>query len=275
MLSPPSEHIEWRRPVRGGKGHRWRSRARRRSSSAAHRAWRGPRPRCWPSGARRSRSSTCRRRRAPRWPRPWAARFHPVDVTDDEAVELVLAEVVDALGGLHIAVNTAGGGIAKRTLTKDGPHPLDDFRGVIELNLIATFNLNRLQAFHMCEERARGRRARASSSTPRRSRPSRARSARSPTPRRRPASPGMALTMARDLGSLGIRVVAIAPSLFSTGITEGSPTSSPRRSPRTPRSRSGWAAPRSTARLAVAIVETPMLNGSCIRLDAGQRFAPK
>jgi hypothetical protein len=25
----------------------------------------------------------------------------------------------------------------------------------------------------------------------------------------------------------------------------------------------------------VAIVETPMLNGSCIRLDAGQRFAPK
>ena len=34
---------------------------------------------------------------------------------------------------------------------------------------------------------------------------------------------GMALTMARDLGSLGIRVVAIAPSLFSTGITAGHP----------------------------------------------------
>jgi len=25
----------------------------------------------------------------------------------------------------------------------------------------------------------------------------------------------------------------------------------------------------------VAIVENPMLNGSCIRLDGGQRFAPK
>ena len=33
----------------------------------------------------------------------------------------------------------------------------------------------------------------------------------------------MTLTMARDLGSLGIRVLAIAPSLFSTGITKGIP----------------------------------------------------
>lgn len=32
---------------------------------------------------------------------------------------------------------------------------------------------------------------------------------------------GMALTMARDLGSLGIRVLAIAPSLFTTGATAG------------------------------------------------------
>jgi hypothetical protein len=29
------------------------------------------------------------------------------------------------------------------------------------------------------------------------------------------------------------------------------------------------------ARMAVAIVENPMLNGSTIRLDGGQRFAPK
>lgn len=29
------------------------------------------------------------------------------------------------------------------------------------------------------------------------------------------------------------------------------------------------------AKLALAIVENPMLNGQCIHLDAGQRFAPK
>jgi short-subunit dehydrogenase len=33
--------------------------------------------------------------------------------------------------------------------------------------------------------------------------------------------------------------------------------------------------PEEYAKLAVAIVENPMLNGQCIRLDAGQRVAPK
>ena len=47
---------------------------------------------------------------------------------DDAGIEQAIDDAVDALGGLHIAVNTAGGGIAKRTLTKEGPHPLDEFR---------------------------------------------------------------------------------------------------------------------------------------------------
>ena len=89
------------------------------------------------------------------------------------------------------------------------------------------------------------------------------------------AQTGMALTMARDLGSLGIRVVAVAPSLFSTGITQGIPdefadvltkdAAFPKRMGR----------PEEYGKLVAAIVENPMLNGSCIRLDAGQRFAPK
>ena len=33
--------------------------------------------------------------------------------------------------------------------------------------------------------------------------------------------------------------------------------------------------PEEYAKLALAIVENPMLNGQCLRLDAGQRFAPK
>jgi hypothetical protein len=33
--------------------------------------------------------------------------------------------------------------------------------------------------------------------------------------------------------------------------------------------------PDEYARLAVAIIENPMLNGGTIRLDAGQRFAPR
>ena len=85
----------------------------------------------------------------------------------------------------------------------------------------------------------------------------------------------MCLTMARDLGSLGIRVLAIAPSLFSTGATSGLPddvtaalvkdAAFPRRMGR----------PDEYAKLALAIIDNQMLNGQCLRLDAGQRFGPK
>jgi NAD(P)-dependent dehydrogenase (short-subunit alcohol dehydrogenase family) len=86
---------------------------------------------------------------------------------------------------------------------------------------------------------------------------------------------GMTLTMARDLGSLGIRVNTIAPSLFETGLTARvtedraenmtKDAAFPRRMGR----------PDEYGRLAVAIIENPMLNGDTIRLDGGQRFAPK
>src|SRR5690606_10532509 len=46
--------------------------------------------------------------------------FHPLDVTDEAAVETVMGDAVEALGGLHVAINTAGGGTARRTLTKEG-----------------------------------------------------------------------------------------------------------------------------------------------------------
>ncbi len=200
--------------------------------------------------------------------------FHAVDVMDEDNVEQALADAVGQLGGLHIAVNTAGGGIGKRTLTKEGPHPLDEFRRTIELNLIATFNLNRLQAHAMStnepEDGERGVMINTASIAA-----FEGQIGQVAYTAAKAGIAGMTLTMARDLGSLGIRVLSIAPSLFSTGITEGIPdefadvltkdAAFPKRMGR----------PEEYGKLAVAIVENPMLNGSCIRLDAGQRFAPK
>ena len=68
--------------------------------------------------------------------------FHEVNILDDAQTETAMADAVEALGGLHIAVNTAGGGTAKRTLTKEGPHPLEEFRKIVELNLIGTFDFD-------------------------------------------------------------------------------------------------------------------------------------
>lgn len=200
--------------------------------------------------------------------------FHPVDVMDDAGVEQALAAAVEQLGGLHIAVNTAGGGTAKRTLTKDGPHPLDEFRRIVELNLIASFNLNRLQAFHMSknepDDDERGVIIDTASIAA-----FEGQIGQVAYTAAKAGIAGMVFTMARDLGSLGIRVVAIAPSLFSTGITKGIPDDFAAALTKDAAFPKRMGRPEEYGRLAVAIVENPMLNGSTIRLDAGQRFAPK
>jgi NAD(P)-dependent dehydrogenase (short-subunit alcohol dehydrogenase family) len=200
--------------------------------------------------------------------------FHECDVTDDDGVGHAIEDAVSALGGLHIAVNTAGGGIAKRTLTREGPHPLDEFRQVVELNLVATFNLNRLQAWHMSkndpEDDERGVIVNTASIAAFEGQIGQVAYAAAKS-----GIAGMVFTMARDLGSVGVRVNAIAPSLFSTGLTKGvteefaavltKDAAFPKRMGR----------PEEFAHLATAIVENSMLNGSTIRLDGGQRFAPK
>jgi NAD(P)-dependent dehydrogenase (short-subunit alcohol dehydrogenase family) len=86
---------------------------------------------------------------------------------------------------------------------------------------------------------------------------------------------GMRLTMARDLGSLGIRVLAIAPSLFATGLTKDIPDEFASALTKDAAFPKRLGKPEGYAKLALAMVDNPMLNGQCIRLDAGQRFAPK
>jgi NAD(P)-dependent dehydrogenase (short-subunit alcohol dehydrogenase family) len=202
------------------------------------------------------------------------ATFHPCDVMDADSVETAFGTALEVLGGLHIAVNTAGGGIAMRTVSKNGPHPLDEFRRVIELSLVATFNLNRLQAWEMSknepEEEERGVIIDTASVA--------AFEGQIGQVAYTAAKAGVAammLPMARDLGSLGIRSVAIAPSLFLTGITSLAPAEMQKELTRDNAFPRRMGKPEEYAQLALAIVRNPMLNGSCIRLDAGVRFAPK
>ncbi|MFI6338972.1 SDR family NAD(P)-dependent oxidoreductase [Streptomyces sp. NPDC050535] len=204
--------------------------------------------------------------------------FHPVDVTDFEATESALAIAVEALGGLHVSITTAGGGRAHRTLGRDGPHDLDAFRRILDLNTVATFNISRLAAAHMSRNEPedpehtgeRGVIVNTSSIAAFEGQVGQVAYSAA-----KAAIAGMSLTMARDLGSLGIRVLAIAPSLFDTGATDRIPEETraalvkdaafPRRLGR----------PEEYAKLALAIIDNPMLNGQCLRLDAGQRFAPR
>src|SRR5437868_1399635 len=74
-----------------------------------------------------------------------AARFVHADVTNEDSLGACVASV-DSLQGL---VNCAGIGLAERTLGRSGPHPLDRFVRVLQVNLIGTFNAIRLAAVRM------------------------------------------------------------------------------------------------------------------------------
>lgn len=200
--------------------------------------------------------------------------FVALDILDFETTEQTLAAAVSNLGGLHIAINTAGGGTVKKTLGRSGPHDLETFRDVVDLNLVSTFNLNRLQAQHMSanepEDNERGVLVNTSSIAAFEGQIGQVAYTAS-----KAGIAAMSLVMARDLGPLGIRAMAIAPSLFATGATAGftdeqvaplvADAAFPKRMGR----------PQEYAQLAIAIIENQMLNGQCLRLDAGQRFAPR
>ncbi|MDX1873831.1 SDR family NAD(P)-dependent oxidoreductase [Mycolicibacterium sp. 120266] len=202
------------------------------------------------------------------------ATFYPVDVLDFDGTEEVLSQAVGDLGALHVAVTTAGGGAGQRTVTKHGPHKLEDFRACIDLNLIGTFNVNRLAAWHMSanepEDDERGVIINTASIAAFEGQIGQVAYSAAKS-----AVAGMSLTMARDLGSLGIRVLAIAPSLFATGLTEGIPDEAAKQLTKDAAFPRRLGRSEEYARLALAIVDNQMLNGQCIRLDGGQRFAPK
>ncbi|MCS7070025.1 MAG: SDR family NAD(P)-dependent oxidoreductase, partial [Anaerolinea sp.] len=67
------------------------------------------------------------------------ARAAAADVTSEAEVGAAIALAISAFGALHINVNCAGIGMALRTISKNGPHPLDVFETVIRINLIGTF----------------------------------------------------------------------------------------------------------------------------------------
>ena len=67
------------------------------------------------------------------------------DVSDEQAVERALAQIVEDFGSLDILVNNAGRAIRKPAVEI----ALEEWRSVIELNLTALFSCSRLAARHM------------------------------------------------------------------------------------------------------------------------------
>lgn len=201
--------------------------------------------------------------------------WHPCDVLDFDGMAIVIDEAVGALGGLDAALNTAGGGRGGRTLSRQGPLSLEVFRHTIDLNLVGTFNTNRLCAAHMNENEPNEDGERGVMINTASIAAFEGQIGQVGYTAAKAGIAGMTLTMARDLGSLGIRVNTIAPSLFATGLTAGVSDEMATNLTKDAAFPKRLGKPDEFARLAIAIIENPMLNGDTIRLDGGQRFAPK
>lgn len=202
--------------------------------------------------------------------------FHPCNVMDYEATEQSIGEAVVTLGGLHFCVNTAGGGLAKRTLDKTGEmHALEDFQRIVDLNLIASFNINRICAKHMSandpnSEGERGVMINTASIAAFEGQIGQVAYAAA-----KAGIAGMTLVLARDLGAIGVRVMTIAPSLFETGLTAGIPDSFSKQLTKDAAFPRRMGKPHEFAVMAIAVFECAMMNGSTLRVDSGQRFAPR
>jgi len=202
------------------------------------------------------------------------ALFIETDVTREASIQSAVEGAVNQHGGLHILVNCAGIAIAEKILGKTGPHDLEHFSRVIEVNLIGTFNALRLTAAAMernlpTEEGERGVIVNTASVAAFEGQIGQAAYSAS-----KGGIVSLTLPAARELSRQGIRVVTIAPGIFDTPLLAGLPErariSLGKQVPFPPR----LGRPDEYAALVQHIVENVTLNGETIRLDGALRMAP-
>jgi NAD(P)-dependent dehydrogenase (short-subunit alcohol dehydrogenase family) len=201
--------------------------------------------------------------------------FVKCNVADGADAERAIAEAVAKVGAPRVAVNCAGIGVAQRTTSKTGPHALDVFARVINVNLIGTFNIIRLAAWEMSKaepltEGERGVIINTASVAAFDGQIGQAAYAAS-----KGGVVGMTLPIARDLSSIGVRVLTIAPGLFKTPMMMSLPPEAQESLGRQVPFPSRLGDPTEYAALAMHIVANRMLNGEVIRLDGAIRMAPR
>jgi 3-hydroxyacyl-CoA dehydrogenase / 3-hydroxy-2-methylbutyryl-CoA dehydrogenase len=203
------------------------------------------------------------------------AIFTPADVVNEKEVAAAIARAVAKFGTVHIAVNCAGIGRAMRTVTKEGPHSLELFNRVIQVNLVGTFNAIRLAANQMVKNNPnadgeRGVIVNTASVAAFDGQIGQAAYSAS-----KGGVVGMTLPIARDLASMGIRVCTIAPGTFETPMLAGLPDPARKALAAQIPFPQRLGQPREYAALARHIVENAMLNGETIRLDGALRMPPR
>ena len=188
---------------------------------------------------------------------------------------MLLADVLEQFGRLDGVVNCAGIGVSARVLGREQIHPLALFQRCLETNLIGTFNVIRLAAAAMADaepgvDGERGVIVNTASVAAFDGQIGQAAYAAS-----KGGIVSMTLPLAREFARIGVRVITIAPGLFTTPMIGqlpddvqqalGDAVPFPRR----------LGDPREFAALVCHAIENPMLNGETIRLDGALRLPPR
>ncbi|MCU1753480.1 MULTISPECIES: SDR family NAD(P)-dependent oxidoreductase [Pseudomonas] len=207
--------------------------------------------------------------------RALGAQSTVADISQAEAAQAAVEATVAAFGGVNGLVNCAGIVRGEKILGKNGPHALESFSQVINVNLIGSFNMLRLATAAIAETAAdadgeRGVIINTASVAAFDGQIGQAAYAAS-----KGAIASLTLPAARELARFGIRVMTIAPGIFETPMMAGM----------TPDVRDSLAAgvpfpprlgkPAEYASLVRHIIENSMLNGEVIRLDGALRMAAK
>lgn len=198
----------------------------------------------------------------------------PGDVTDPASVQAAI-DAAKALGPLRIAVNCAGIGVGEKTVGRENvPHDLDSFRKVIEVNLIGSFNVMRLAAAAMAETESvdgeRGVIVNTASVAAFDGQIGQVAYSAS-----KGGLVGLTLPAARDLASLHIRVVTIAPGIFDTPLLGSLPDNVRDALGKMVPHPARLGQPHEYGALVRHIAENAYLNGEVIRLDGAIRMQPR
>ncbi|MDR1961626.1 MAG: 3-hydroxyacyl-CoA dehydrogenase [Gracilibacteraceae bacterium] len=201
--------------------------------------------------------------------------FVKTDVTSEADVSALCAAAVKKFGAIHILVNCAGIAPPKRILGKEGPIPLDDFKKVININLIGTFNTLSKVAWEMSknttdEDEERGVIINTASAAAFEGQIGQAAYSAS-----KGGIVSLTLTAARDLARNAIRVCTIAPSTFLTPMADTLSAevieSLARQVPFPQR----LGNPAEFGSLVQFMVENGYMNGETVRLDGAVRMGPR
>jgi NAD(P)-dependent dehydrogenase (short-subunit alcohol dehydrogenase family) len=198
------------------------------------------------------------------------ARFAATDVRDEDQMQAAVGAATD-LGTLRVVVNCAGVGTPGRVIGKRGVLPLADFRTVIDINLVGTFNVLRLTAAAMSGNEPldgdRGLVIMTASVAAFDGQIGQAAYAAS-----KGGIVSLTLTAARDLADKAIRVMAIAPGVMETPMMDGLPGDTKTILEALVPHPARLGRPEEYAMLVTSIIENPLLNGEVIRLDGALRM---